>query len=63
VDRVRTALDFGRGGLIAQCEWGLDVSFDNIAAVFDQWQHALPCRQPAMNGGQLAESPSRNVRR
>jgi hypothetical protein len=63
VDRVRTALDFGRGGLIAQCEWGLDVSFDNIAAVFDQWQHALPCRQPAMNGGPLAESPSRNVRR
>lgn len=42
VDRVRTALDFGRGGLIAQCEWGLGVPFDNIAAVFNRWQRPLP---------------------
>ena len=46
VDRVRTALDFGRGGLIAQCEWGLDVPFDNIAAVYDAWQHPLPMHLP-----------------
>jgi hypothetical protein len=37
VRRVRRALDNGRGGLIAQCEWGKDNPGDNIAAVFDAW--------------------------
>jgi len=37
VRRVRHALDHGRGGVIAQCEWGLNVPFENIAAVFDEW--------------------------
>jgi uroporphyrinogen decarboxylase len=37
VRRVRSALDDGRGGLIAQCEWGIRDPFQNIAAVFDAW--------------------------
>lgn len=38
VRRVRRALDDGRGGLIAQCEWGLNDPADNIAAVFEAWE-------------------------
>ena len=34
VHRCRTALDFGRGGLIAQCQWGPDTCFENIVALF-----------------------------
>lgn len=37
VQRVRVALDDGRGGVIAQCEWGNDVSRENVAAVFEAW--------------------------
>jgi uroporphyrinogen decarboxylase len=37
VRRVRTALDFGRGGVMAQCKWGAGVPFQNVAAVFEQW--------------------------
>ncbi len=37
VQRVRTALDDGAGGVIAQCEWGLNVPYANIQAVFDAW--------------------------
>ncbi len=37
VKRVRTALDDGNGGVIAQCEWGNDVSAENVAAVFEAW--------------------------
>jgi hypothetical protein len=37
VRRVRAALDDGRGGVIAQCEWGVKDPFDNVAAVFDEW--------------------------
>lgn len=37
VRRVRTALDHGQGGVIAQCEWGNDVSAENVAAVFETW--------------------------
>ena len=40
--RVRRALDFGSGGLIAQCEWGPDIPIDNIAAVFEHWMAPLP---------------------
>jgi hypothetical protein len=42
VHRVRKALDYGNGGLIAQCEWGLDAPIHKIAAIFDQWQQPLP---------------------
>ena len=41
VHRVRRALDDGRGGLIAQCEWGKDNPKENIEAVFQAWQD--PC--------------------
>ena len=42
VRRVRRALDFGSGGLIAQCEWGLDVPFQNVAAMFEHWLEPVP---------------------
>lgn len=42
VRQVRDALDFGRGGLISQCEWTLDVPFHNITAVFDEWLRPIP---------------------
>ncbi len=35
--KVRKALDDGTGGVIAQCEWGLDVTKENIETVFDTW--------------------------
>lgn len=37
VDRVRKALDFGRGGVIAQCEWDHATPFENVAEVFKHW--------------------------
>ncbi len=37
VRRVRAALDKGQGGVIAQCEWGMDTPAENITAVFDEW--------------------------
>ena len=37
VHRVRRALDDGRGGLIAQCEWGKDNPKENIETVFREW--------------------------
>jgi uroporphyrinogen decarboxylase len=42
VKRVRKALDFGSGGVIAQCQWGPDVPMKNIAAVFEHWLMPLP---------------------
>ena len=41
VRRVRKALDDGRGGVIAQCEWGINNPRENIEAVFDEWNRAL----------------------
>lgn len=38
VHRVRTALDRGSGGVIAQCEWGKDNPRENIEAVFRAWE-------------------------
>jgi len=38
VRRVRRALDDGRGGVIAQCEFGNDVPKENILAVFEAWR-------------------------
>ncbi|MBZ0294034.1 MAG: methyltransferase [Anaerolineae bacterium] len=37
VRRVRSALDDGRGGVFAQCEWGIGVPRANIEAVFETW--------------------------
>lgn len=37
VFRVRNNLENGKGGVIAQCEWGKDNSFSNIRTVFDSW--------------------------
>jgi len=37
VNRVRRALDDGRGGVIAQCEWGKDNSQSSIETVFQAW--------------------------
>ena len=37
VARVRRALDDGSGGVIAQCEWGIDNPRRNIEAVFEKW--------------------------
>jgi len=42
VRRVRSALDDGTGGLIAQCEWGNDVSSENMEAVYETWLEPLP---------------------
>jgi hypothetical protein len=41
VRRVRNALDRGRGGVIAQCEWGKANPCENIEAVFRAWE-AVP---------------------
>ena len=37
VMRVRRALDDGKGGVIAQCEWGKDNPRENVEAVFETW--------------------------
>lgn len=37
VRRVRAALDDGAGGVVAQCDWGLKDSIENIDAMFDEW--------------------------
>ena len=37
VRRVRAVLDDGQGGVIAQCEWGNDVSAETVRAVFEAW--------------------------
>jgi uroporphyrinogen decarboxylase len=37
VRRVRAALDDGTGGVIAQCEWGINNPYENVAAVFAEW--------------------------
>jgi uroporphyrinogen decarboxylase len=39
---VRRALDFGSGGLIAQCSWHPDVSIEKIIAFCEQWVVPLP---------------------
>ena len=41
VMRVRTALDDGGGGVIAQCEWGKNDPVENIKAVFEAWNKKI----------------------
>ena len=38
VRRVRKALDKGRGGVIAEVEWGHDAKEENIYAIFEEWE-------------------------
>jgi len=38
VRRVRRAMDHGRGGVFAQCEWGIPDPYDNIFALYDEWE-------------------------
>jgi uroporphyrinogen decarboxylase len=40
--RVRRALDFGGGGVIAQCTWAENTPLRNIASFFEQWMTPLP---------------------
>jgi hypothetical protein len=41
---VRKSLDFGAGGVIAQCQWDAGVRLQTIATFFEQWLIALPMR-------------------
>ena len=45
VRRVRRALDDGTGGVIAQCEWGVNDPMENTAAVFDEWNKTTGLEQ------------------
>lgn len=38
VRRVRAALDDGRGGVIAQCEWGIKDPLENVMALYEEWE-------------------------
>jgi hypothetical protein len=42
VRRVRAAFDYGRGGVIAQCEWAPGIAFRNIAALYEEWLAPMP---------------------
>ena len=39
---VRKALDFGSGGVIAQCQWDPGVPLQTVATFFEQWLVPLP---------------------
>jgi uroporphyrinogen decarboxylase len=39
---VRRALDFGRGGVIAQCQWNHGIRLQTVATFFEQWLAPLP---------------------
>ena len=39
---VRRALDYGSGGVIAQCQWDPGVRLQTVAAFFEQWLVPLP---------------------
>jgi len=41
VRRIRRALDHGRGGVFAHTEWGKMDSYENMDAMFDEWQKPL----------------------
>jgi uroporphyrinogen decarboxylase len=42
VRQVRRVLDFGSGGVIAQCRWTRETPLENVAAVFEQWLAPMP---------------------
>jgi hypothetical protein len=39
---IRRALDYGSGGVIAQCQWDPGVRLQTVAAFFEQWLAPLP---------------------
>jgi hypothetical protein len=39
---VRRTLDFGAGGVIAQCQWDPGVRLQTVAAFFEHWLVPLP---------------------
>ncbi|MBI4024777.1 MAG: methyltransferase [Verrucomicrobia bacterium] len=56
VRRVRAALDDGRGGVIAQCEWGKNNPKSNIEMVFAAWNEParrLVSDQSSVTSGDL----------
>jgi len=55
VRRVRTALDDGSGGLIAQCEWGIHDPKENILALYEEWER--PARDPRRSPADAHSSP------
>jgi len=42
VHRVRKALDFGSGGVIAQFQWDPNVPLGNMVTAFEQWAVPMP---------------------
>jgi len=46
VRRVRAALDDGTGGVIAQCEWGVNDPLENVMTVFEEWERPREARGP-----------------
>jgi uroporphyrinogen decarboxylase len=52
VTRVRAALDDGNGGVIAQCEWGVNNPCENVEAVYAAWEEAEASGQLPVAGGQ-----------
>jgi hypothetical protein len=43
--KVRRALDYGSGGVIAQCRWTPDIPLQTIATVFEQWLTPLSMKE------------------
>jgi hypothetical protein len=39
---IRKALDYGSGGVIAQCQWDPGIRLQTVAAYFEQWLVPLP---------------------
>jgi len=48
VRRLRKAVDYGQGGVIAQCEWASGVPFESMCMVFEQWLQPLPLHAQAV---------------
>jgi hypothetical protein len=42
VRRLRAAVDFGHGGVIARCDWSPQASFNHVAAFFETWLAPMP---------------------
>lgn len=42
VRRIRKALDYGQGGLIAKCPWDADMPLENMAATLEEWCQPVP---------------------
>ncbi|MGD0897314.1 MAG: uroporphyrinogen decarboxylase family protein [Thermoguttaceae bacterium] len=40
--QVRQALDFGAGGVIAQCTWGPEIPIRHVSKFFEEWMISLP---------------------